>query len=338
MTISRRSFLAATLAGAVSSAAPLAVEAAPRRPGALQRRIVREFDQLPGRKSLKILVPRAGRLPAWSVERDPDLPLFVASAIKSWVLAEYLRQVEAGTATLEEHLPVDDRIWSVISPVLMDDPPDNGVSGIIQARVALEAMIAHSDNTGTDMALKRVGADNVRAFIAGIGLLSSRIPDSTRQFFGYLAGSPNWQHLTWLELIDALVNQPPTGPPLINDVVTLVSTANDFVSFYSRALQGEFFQQEASLRTFCHILTMEVGSEVFPLGLTGFSKGGSFEFRQEHVLSLAGGVFIPQRRWAYFSVICNWVNGEGGSTAEEKDAFLRILHNIFSGLQDEFST
>src|SRR5262245_50565757 len=183
MTISRRSFLTATLA----------VEAAPRRPGALQRRIVREFDQLPGRKWLKILVPRAGRLPAWSVERDPDLPLFVASAIKFWVLAEYLRQVEAATATLEEHLPVDDRIWSVISPVLMDDPPDNGVSGIIQARVALEAMIGHSDNTATDIALKRATPDAVRAFLASIGLAHSRIPDSTRQFFGYIAGSPNWQ-------------------------------------------------------------------------------------------------------------------------------------------------
>ena len=338
MLTSRRSFLAATLAGAVGSATPLAAGAASRRPGALRRMVVREFEQLPGRKSIKMVVPRAGRLPAWSVERDPNLPLFVASAIKAWVLAEYLRQVEAGTATLEEHLPVDDRVWSVLSPVLMDDPPDHGVTGIIQARVALEAMIGHSDNTATDMALQRVGADNVRAFLASIGLMNSRIPDSTREFFGYVAGSPNWQRLTWLELIDALVNQPPTGPPLINDVVTLVSTANDFVSFYSRALQGEFFQQEASLRTFCHILTMEVGSEVFPLGLTGFSKGGSFEFRQEHVLSLAGGVFIPRRRWAYFSVTCNWVDGEGGSTAEEKDAFLRILHNIFSGLQDEFST
>jgi beta-lactamase class A len=203
----------------------------------------------------------------------------LSNAVKAWVLAEYVRQVEAGTATLEELLPVDDRIWSVLSPVLMDDPPDNGVTGVIQARVALEAMIAHSDNTGTDMALKRVGVDNVRAFIASIRLLNSRMPDSTRQFFGYVAGSPNWQHLTWLELLDALANQPPTGPPLINDVVTFVSTANDFVSFYSRALQGEFFQKEASLRTFRHILTMEVGSEVFPLGLTGFSKGGSLQFR-----------------------------------------------------------
>ena len=52
-------------------------------------------------------MPSAGKLPAWSVARDPDRPLFVASAIKAWVLAEYLRQVEVGTATLEEHLPVD---------------------------------------------------------------------------------------------------------------------------------------------------------------------------------------------------------------------------------------
>src|SRR5262249_46475102 len=109
-------------------------------------------------------------------------------------------------------------------------------------------------------------------------------------------------------------------------------------SSYPRGLQGDFSQRAASLGTFRHILTMEVGSEVFPLGLTGFSKGGSFEFRQEHVLSLAGGVFIPRRRWAYFSVTCNWVDGEGGSTAEEKDAFLRILHNIFRGLRAGSST
>jgi len=205
MLTSRRSFLAATLARAAGAATPLAAGAASRRPGALRRMVVREFEQLPGRKSLKMVVPRARRLPAWSVERDPNLPLFVASAIKAWVLAEYLRQVEAGTATLEEHLPVDDRVWSVLSPVLMDDPPDHGVTGIIQARVALEAMIGHSDNTATDMALQRVGADNVRAFLASIGLLNSRIPDSTREFFGYVAGSPNWQRLTWLELIDALV-------------------------------------------------------------------------------------------------------------------------------------
>ena len=184
MISQRRSFLAATLAWAAGAAAPLAA-AAPRRTGVLRRRIVREFEQLPGRKSLKMVVPRAGGLPAWSVERDPNLPLFVASAIKAWVLAEYLRQVEAGTATLEEHLPVDDRVWSFASPVLMDDPPDHGVTGIIQARVALEAMIGHSDNTATDMALQRVGADNVRAFLASIGLLNSRIPDSTREFFGY---------------------------------------------------------------------------------------------------------------------------------------------------------
>jgi hypothetical protein len=91
MTTSRRSFLAGTVAGAAGAAAPLAAAAASRRPGALRRRIVREFEQLPGRRSLKILVPRAGQRPAWSVERDPDLPLFCASAVKGWVLAEYLR-------------------------------------------------------------------------------------------------------------------------------------------------------------------------------------------------------------------------------------------------------
>jgi beta-lactamase class A len=272
------------------------------------------------------------------VERNPDEPLYCASAFKAFVLAEYLRQVEAGTATLSELLPVGESIWCPSSPVFISELPAGGVTGLVQARVALDAMIAYSDNTGTDMALKRVGADDVRAFIASIGLQQSRLPDSMRQLIGYLAGAPDWQTLTWLELLEVLENQPPTGPPLINDVETMVSTANDFVSFYSRALQGGFFGQESSLNTFRHLLTLADGSEFLPLGVTGFRKGGNFDFRQEHVLALAGGLFIPQRRWVYYSFLSNWVDGEGGTSVEEQATLFRVLRNIFGWLFDEFAT
>jgi beta-lactamase class A len=42
------------------------------------------------------------------------------------------------------------------------NPPH--LSGKISEWTALEAMIIHSDNTGTDMILKHVGADRVRDF------------------------------------------------------------------------------------------------------------------------------------------------------------------------------
>jgi len=174
-------------------------------------------------------------------------------------------------------------------------------------------MIAHSDNTGTDIALKRAGVDRVRAFMGSIGLNHSHIPNTTRQFFGYLAGVPDWETVTWIELLNAVNNLPPTGPSILNDVQTMASTANDFVSSYSRALQGEFFAKEETLTTFRSILALAGDiPDLMPLGVSAYLKSGSIAFRREHALSLAGGAFIPDRRWVYFSFLINWVDGEGG--------------------------
>jgi beta-lactamase class A len=210
------------------------------------------------------------------------------------------------------------------------------VTGRIRAQTALEAMIAHSDNTGTDMALKRVGADRVRQFIASIGLKDTRIPNSTRQFFGYIAGAPNWQTITRqevLQLIDGLT--PDT--PIVNAVQTMASTPNDFVSFYSRALQGEFFAHEGTLRPFRAILAQaDAIALTMPLGVNAFLKGGSIDFGTQHALSIAGGVFIPDRRWVYYSFMINWLTGEGGDVAEAQGPFSQVLRKIFTWIRDEF--
>ena len=58
-------------------------------------------------------------------------------------------------------------------------------------------MIAHSDNTATDIATEKVGADRVRALIAQAGLRSIRIPDSTRRFLSYILGAPAGVDLGW---------------------------------------------------------------------------------------------------------------------------------------------
>jgi beta-lactamase class A len=319
MTTSRRSFLATGLAAAGLPAVPLRGEAAIVHPtGGLGRRIVREFGKLPGRTALKIWAPAVDREPAWSVSLNPERRLFCASAFKGFVLAEYLRQTEAGTAPLDELLPLDKSVWSLSAPVLTAGI-DTGLTGRIQARTALEAMIAHSDNTGTDIALKRAGGDRVRAFMSSIGLHHSHIPGTTRQFFGYLAGVPDWETVTWSELLHAVNNLPPTGPSILNDVQTMASTASDFVSFYSRALQGEFFAKEATLTAFRAILALAGDiPDLMPLGVSAYLKSGSIAFRHEHALSLAGGVFIPDRRWVYYSFLINWVDGEGGRRARSR--------------------
>jgi beta-lactamase class A len=74
------------------------------------------------------------------------------------------------------------------------NPPH--LSGKVSERTALEAMIIHSDNTGTDMILKHVGADRVLDFLADARLKRTHIPNSTRQFLGYLAALPDWRTTT----------------------------------------------------------------------------------------------------------------------------------------------
>ena len=55
---------------------------------------------------------------------------------------------------------------------------------------------------------------------------------------------------------------------------------------------------------------------LMPLGVSAFLKGGNLDFRHEHALSLAGGAFIPEHRWVYYSFLINWVDDEGGTTSE----------------------
>jgi beta-lactamase class A len=297
----------------------------------LAHRIVAEVRRLPGRKGLKILAPAVDDAREFEVAIGPRNALFVASAFKGFVLAEYLRQVEAGEATLDEQLDLDESVWSLSSPVL--NPPE--LAGKVTALTALEAMIAHSDNTGTDMALKRAGADRVREFIASIGLHNARIPTSTRQFFGYVAGFPQWETITWDELLEVLENDPFLSNPILNDTITMAASSHDFVSFYSRALQGEFFAQPETLRTFRWVLALPDSIPLaFPLGVNAFVKGGSIDFSGEHALSLAGGMYVPDR-WVYFSLIINWTDAEAGPVAEVLPAFGATSMTIFTWLRDE---
>jgi len=337
MPQSRRDLLVSGLLGAGAVAAlptlrpALAHARGPRHRWRLARGIVTEFGHLPGRKGLKIFAPPSDRARAFRVVIRPHTALFCASAFKGFVLAEYLRQVEAGEATLDEQLDLDESVWSPGAPVL--NPPE--LEGKVTALTTLEAMISHSDNTATDMALKRAGADRVREFIASIGLHNTRIPTSTRQFFGYVTGFPQWETVTWDELVELLENDPFPSNPILNDTITMAVSPHDFVSFYSRALQGEFFAHPETLVTFRSVLALaDAIPFAFPLGVNGFVKGGSIDFAGEHALSLAGGMYVPDR-WVYFSMIINWTDAEAGPVAEVLPRFATTAMTIFTWLRDE---
>jgi beta-lactamase class A len=300
----------------------------------LREEILELFSDLPERKALKIWAPPTRKGPEVLVELNADRRMFVASTLKAVILCGRLRQIDS--QSIEEHirdreLALDERIWSPGSTVF--NPPD--LSGLVSERTTMEAMIVHSDNTATDMMLREARADAIREFIASIRMKKTMIPDSTRVFAGYLAGAPNYKTITWQELIS--IPQGPLAHPFLNDVETLASSPDDLVSFFSRALRGDFFKNPETLFQFRRILLLgDIGHLVrFPLGLSVLGKAGYADIAGSHARSIAGAVYFPDR-WVYFSMVLNW------DADEDKDpktvaAFYRAIRSSIALLQKRLS-
>jgi len=321
------------------------IEEEPAQDG-LAVEVIELFDTLPGTKALKVWAPPDAGRPAWSAAVDADRQLVIASAFKAFVLAEYLRQAEATLdpaaptplavqllEQMQEELVLDEGVFTLGSPIF--NPPN--LMGKVTARTVLQAMILESDDTAADMLLKRVGPERVRGLIADLGLQQTRIPDSTRQFIGYVFGDPDWRDLTWAKLLP-LVNDTPYPPRFaLNDEITMASSANDLVAFYARALTGEIFRYPETLAAFRTILSLQDEiAQIFPLGVNTFVKGGSLDAFSDHVLSAAGGMYAAQR-WVYFAVILNWDDAEAGTVASVGPAFTTVMHAAFTTIRDRLS-
>ena len=198
----------------------------------------------------------------------------------------------------------------------------------------MEAMISHSDNTGTDMILKSASPDKVRQFITSIGLNSTMIPDSTRALFAYIYGAPNYATITWDELVSLAGSGASPVHRALNDVETLASSADDLVSFFSRALQGKFFQYRETLQEFRRILLLgDITYLVpFPLGASVFGKAGYYDSPGEHAYCISGGMYFPDR-WVYFAMILNWDDPKLADS-ETVSAFYRNIRTAIQLVQD----
>jgi beta-lactamase class A len=279
--------------------------------GALQR-----FLALPGTKSYLIHVGQGGSL--GQIAHHPNSFLFTASAYKTFVLGQYLRDVEAGLLSEDEQLAIDDSVRMTASPVFLN------LAGTTTASSVLEAMITHSDNTATDLATGKVGADRVRALIAQAGLSSIRIPDSTRRFLSYVFGAPAGVDLGWPGIVQAGTN--PVGPfhPALNDVITLAGNARDFVSWYEQALQGSIFTKPETLTEFKRIQAMSVQiPEAVPPDTPAYAKGGEFPWPELSAKSFAGQMVVGQTP-VTFCFIVNWNEPTRDFSAVEDEFFAAI--------------
>jgi beta-lactamase class A len=280
---------------------------------------LRRFQALPGTTSYLVHAGEGGSLSR--IAHRPTLFLFTASAYKTFVLGQYLRDAEAGRLALDEPLAIDDSVRMVGSSVFLD------LAGKTQARSVLDAMIAYSDNTATDLATGKVGADRVRALVVQAGLRSIRIPDSTRRFASYALGAPAGVDLGWPGIKEAYENPPgPIRSPL-NDAITLAGSARDFVSWYEQALAGAFFARPETLAEFKRIQATSVQIPLaVPPDTPAYAKGGELPWPGLSTKSFAGRMVAggEKRTPVTFCFIVNWDGPLSDFFAVEAEFFAAI--------------
>ena len=298
----RRSALGALLAAAASPAT-LHAQASTDTVGSLAD-AVRQAGQINPGRSAAALELEGKSAAAERHAHAAEQVLFVGSAVKTFMLAQYLLDVESGRLSLDTPCEIGPHIWSPGSKVFQN------LQGTVPAGSVLEAMIAHSDNTATDSVLQAVGADRVRALLREVGLVNTRIPDSTRRLFSYLAGAPAGTDLGWDGMKEMMQGTLPFQPrPAINEVQTMVSTATEMIQWYRKVLSGGLFRTSEMLREFKRISAMaDAISASAPDDILGYGKGGSIEWDGFNCFALAGQLVLGKER-ATFCFVVNWNGG-----------------------------
>lgn len=287
------------------------------------------FAALPATASCLVDVGVPGA--AWKLAHDAERHLFIGSAIKTFILAQYLRDVETGRLSEDTPVSVDDAVRTPGSPVLLH------MAGTLPARSALEAMITHSDNIGTDIALAAATPARVRALIAQAGLRQTQIPDSTRRFFSWIAGAPEGVDLGWdgmQRIADGWY--PGTPRPPLNDEQTLASTSAEMVRWYRDALAGAYFTSADTLREFKRIQAMaDALSQVVPDGIAAWGKGGSVDWEGFHCFCLPGQMRVYEVPVTFCFTI-NWSgpdDGVGPMFERYRDAVAGVLAAVADELR-----
>jgi beta-lactamase class A len=93
------------------------------------RAAVDRFARLPATSSGLVVAEHS--ITPWQVAHDPAVRLFVGSAVKTFILAQFLRDVEAGRLSEDSQLKIDDAVRSLGSPVFLH------LSGTTPARIVL---------------------------------------------------------------------------------------------------------------------------------------------------------------------------------------------------------
>ncbi|MFW7341994.1 serine hydrolase [Pollutimonas sp. H1-120] len=322
--MNRRTLLGTAAFGALSFSLSSCGGAQPLRKADIEQGL-REFGDLSPNAAVSISIQgEGGRRQHYA--HKAQQPLFVGSAVKTFILGQYLKEVEAGRLAEDTQVEIGPRVWSPGSPVFI------GLQGSTTAKSVLEAMIAHSDNTATDVAMNAVGADKVRELIKAAGLNETRIPDSTRKLFSYLAGAPSGTDIGWSGMLDMQNGKSPgSSRPPINPHQTMLSTASDMTRWYDQVLAGGIFKKPETLAEFKRISAMaDAMPMMVPADTMAYGKGGSIDWEDFHCFCVAGQMVQPTQR-SSFCFIVNWKGSDEsvpGMFKEFKERGRRLLQGV----------
>jgi len=279
----------------------------------------------------------------WEAGAQPDATMFVGSAIKTFILGEFLRSGLSETAPAV----IDDTIRSISSSVFGDETlaskpePDMKLDGKTLMRNVLEAMISHSDNTATDSVLAAVGVDQVRDLIDEVGLSSVKIPESTRRLFAYLASGQN-ADVDW-QTLKEYVDNPPNKQDPINDIQSMLASAADMVRWYQTALQDPSFFDAGDLAEFKRISAMaDALHRIVPDNLASFGKGGSITWNNFSCISVSGQMEMPTmdpgRPWVplTFSFNINWGREDQQTFNDVAGILVNTAKDVLKASLDDF--
>lgn len=317
---SRRLFLGSVAAVAALAGPLMKMPGAAAAETDAHKQITALLETLPGTKAASIF--SAGGSFAYAL--NPETRLVIASTFKVFVAVAALQLVDQGKASLDEMLPLDETVWIPGSTAFTPE-----LRGKVALRVAIQEMIAYSDNAATDMVMKRVGVDRIRAMISGAGLKSVQIPDSIRAFFSYLAGMPlgvnaSYEQLYGLKPAPKSLHPRPPG----NDVVTVKGAMGEIARFYQRALAGEFFKKPETLVEFQAAMNQGKLIELStPLGSQVFTKAGSFDSDGYNGVVVAGAAQTLDKH-LYYAIGVNWHDPAAGSYAKGETAFFKVVKEI----------
>lgn len=260
----------------------------------------------------------------WAASYFPERQLFVGSAIKTFILGQFLRdsEVSRNGITGDSTVEVSDLRRSPGGGVF------EGLTGTTHYRNVLEAMIAHSDNTATDIAIAQAEPARVRALIAEAGLAQTQIPDSTRMEFSYLAGAPLGVDIGWAgtQNFDGLGYT--ARSTVINPDVAMLSSPNDMVSWYQQALSGKFFAKPATLKEFKRISAMANAMPVIvPDDTVAYGKGGSIDWAGFHCICVAGQMRVRDVP-VTFCFVLNWKSESSNSMTRSGEFVAPIVRAL----------